>query len=64
MTAPCAACLGTKRCWICDGAGCPPTAAWASWQKYRCTGDGVCPLCVDVAQAAEVPVQRSWSPLP
>lgn len=53
----CLNCLGTGRCWICDGAGCTPSVAGS----HRCSGDGVCRLCLQRLPAQREPDEAALS---
>lgn len=46
MTAPpCSACLGTRKCWVCEGTGRVETAPDYFQPCPRCAGSGVCTEC-------------------
>jgi hypothetical protein len=51
-TRPCVACLGTTRCWVCDGVG-RIRRRDGNEPCARCLGMGVCRDC------GYVPAQRS-----
>lgn len=58
MSAPsCSACLGTRKCWVCEGTGRVEVAPDRFQPCSRCRGSGVCTEC-QADGDARVPARR------